>query len=320
MKKDELARIIVLIVAAILAILVIRPFILVLILASIAAYALYPLHKKIHKFIPRLFSALFITTSSLALLVFIVQYGTNIALREIGRAYSVIANFDFSAISPHLETIIRKLIEYSASWFSNQILAVPDLVIGFTMFFIAMFYLLYDGHKIYNAINKLVPLPRDERDDILLKIKRSINSFIYVQLTIGFLQGVIAAIGFYIFGIEYIFFGAMFAAILSILPMMGSFILYSGIAIFFMLTGHVLLGVGFLIYGVGLSGTLDIIIKPILFGKKSQIHPLITFIGVFGGLKVLGVAGVILGPVIISIAVTLFSEFMQGYKREIRGA
>ncbi len=314
MEKGTITKIAILAIAASLIILIVKPFILVLLLAAIVAYAFYPLHKLLKKKINNLPSSLIITSSVIFVLALAIQTGTNLALREIGSAYKLITSINIT--SSYLETLMRKILENLTSWFSHQIIAFPELVIGIIIFFIAMFYFLYDGERFYKSIDKLIPLKNKDKKDINLKIKKSINSFIYVQLVIGILQGIIAAIAFYMFGLKYILFAAIAAAILSILPMMGSFILYTGVALFFILTNQIWLGIGILVYGIGISGTLDLIIKPILFGKRTRIHPLITFIGIFGGLKALGLPGVILGPVILSISFTLIREFMKHYKNE----
>ncbi len=314
MEKTLIIKLAVLIAAAALAIMILKPFILILLLAATIAYAFYPLHKILTKKIHRLFSALLITSGVLAALILIIQTGTNLALKEMGKAYSVITKI--SVNNPQIQEIIRKLLENLTNWFSHQILAIPELVISLVMFFIAMFYLMYDGKKFYTSFEKLIPLPKQEKTAIFKKIKNSINSFIYIQILIGLIQAFVAIIGFKIFGLEYVFFGALAAAILSILPMLGSFLLYLSIAAYFIISGQIWLGIGIMIFGIGISGTIDIVLKPIFFGRRIRIHPLITFIGVFGGIKALGISGVILGPVFLSIAYTLFQEFMKTYKNE----
>ncbi len=315
MKKEEVIKFGSLIAVLIPAALIIKPFISTLLLAAIVSYGIYPFHKKLIKKIPRSISSLLITSSIIIGLIALIQVGTRLALNEMGRAYTFIANINYGQLSPKLEPFFRKIMEKLISWFSSQIGALPDLIITMIIFFIAMFYMLYRGEKFYKKITKLIPINTKEKNLILTKIKNSINAFIYIQLSIGILQGIVAATGFMIFGIEYVFFAAIGAALLSIIPVLGSAMLYLGASIILILSGRVFAGIGLLIFGIGISGTLDVIIKPMLFGRKIKANPLLNFIGIFGGLKLLGIAGAILGPVILSVAYALIEEILRNYNK-----
>ena len=318
MKKEDLVKIISLGVISLIAALVIKPFILIIALAAIVAYSFYPVHKFLIRKLHPVLSSLIITSSVIAVLVTAIQFGTNLALKEIGTAYRLLTSIKYDQLSPYLEDLMRRVLEQFVSWFSHQIIAIPELILSMIIFFIGMFYFLYDGKKFYDTLIQISPLNKNEQESIFKGITKSIDSFVYIQLLIGIIQGLLAAFCFYIFGIKYILFGAILAGILSILPLMGSFWLYLFIAIAFILNGSLWMGIGVIVYGLGLSATLDAIIKPILFGKRMKIHPLTSFIGIFGGLKVFGVVGIIIGPIIISIAITLWSEFLKRYKDEAK--
>jgi len=140
------------------------------------------------------------------------------------------------------------------------------------------------------------------------------NAFLKAHIIIGILQGIICAIGFYIFGLsEYVLIGALAAALLSILPIIGPYILYVPVGIIVVLQGHTGLGAGLIIYGLAFGSLLDYVVRPEIVGKYASMHPLAVLLGVLGGLAVFGIVGVFVGPIVLGLCVTVI-ESLSDYR------
>jgi predicted PurR-regulated permease PerM len=106
---------------------------------------------------------------------------------------------------------------------------------------------------------------------------------------------------------------AGFAAfIFSIFPMIGPHALYLVVGAVLILQGNWITGIVVLAYGLPLSLLLDYLVRPYLAGKVSTIHPLIILLGIFGGASSMGFAGLILGPITLSITIAFIKGYLKG--------
>ncbi len=287
----------------------IRPFVLTIIFAAIIAYLLLPLHKRIVK------SGLNkrLTSFALTFIIFLsfigfIEYGLRLLITEFDRFYALVTTFNVGSISPQVQDIATVVFSRALSGLSELVVSLPMLVLSVVIFFISLYYFMIEHENISKFFTKILPFSKTEQKEMITKIKQSIDAFVYVQLVIAVIQGIVAAIGFYIFGLPYALLAGFIIALLSLLPAIGPEAFYAVVSIYLMLTDRLFPGVGILIYGLILGMSLDYIVRPYLFGRKAKLHPLITFVGVFSGLVVFGIVGIIIGPVLIAIALTLLNR------------
>ena len=99
--------------------------------------------------------------------------------------------------------------------------------------------------------------------------------------------------------------------ILSLLPLIGTAIIWLPIGIMLLVEGHVFAGLGILIYSAVLTSNVDNLIRPKIISKKANIHPVLVLIGVFGGLKLFGFVGVVAGPLILALLLVLLKFYHE---------
>ena len=140
------------------------------------------------------------------------------------------------------------------------------------------------------------------KNQIFKKVRSTIDSLVFGEIIISVVEGIIASLLFYLLGINSPIFFGMLVGIFALLPVLGPATIYFPIAIYKFLQGEYLIGalIWILSFTI-LSLLLDTIIKPKVLGMKGHIHPLIIIIGVFGGITVFGLPGLILGPIILVI-------------------
>lgn len=306
--KASQVKLFVMLVMLALAFLVIKPYIITIIVAAIAAYLLWPLHKHIKSKIGDFTSALLLTSSSLVVVLLAMYYGINLLIEESTNFYRFLSEIDLSYFGPVAQDIARLITTKLVSIVSEQIVTIMHIIIAGVIFFVSLFYFLKEGPAIYKEIVSNMPFESDHKKKLIKNITHYLDAFIHVQVVIGVIQGILAAIGFWFFGLPYPILAGVAAGVLSILPGIGPYVLYIpvGLAAYYMFGFST--AVGIIVYGLTLGSIMDYLVRPFFYGKRVRMHPLIIFLGIFGGIEFFGFVGIIIGPIILSIAIALFKE------------
>lgn len=199
--------------------------------------------------------------------------------------------------------ITEKLKEYANFVISKAETILVEIPSAFFSFFITLFttfFMLRDGKSFSSLLKNLIPLSDTEIQYYFENLKKVIYvTFLGVLLT-AFAQGLIAFIAFYLIGIKSALLLGVVTAVASLIPVVGSAIVWIPLAIFLILKGLILKGVLVIIVGLLFISTVDNFVRPIFLHQYLSLHLLLTFFSLFGGIKAFGFIGIFLGPVIIS--------------------
>jgi predicted PurR-regulated permease PerM len=168
-----------------------------------------------------------------------------------------------------------------------------------------LFFLLRDEELMVGAVRRLLPLTPGEIDLAWSRVSAAMRASVYGRVLVGIVQGVLGGIMFYALGLPAALFWTVIMAVLSMLPVVGAFVVWVPAALFLLLTGHWIQALILTIYGVGIIHTADNILYPVLVGPRMGMHPLVLFITLIGGVFAFGAAGIILGPAIAAVALAL---------------
>lgn len=181
----------------------------------------------------------------------------------------------------------------------------------FFMFFI-LYFMLINSRKMQNTIYEYMPL----RDDNVVKLEREVHSMVMSNAIgiplIAFAQGVVGLIGYLIIGVDEPFFWFGVTCIAGMLPVVGAALAYIPMAIIAFANDRTGQGVFLLVYGFGVIGVIDNVLRFTLLKRLADVHPLTTVFGVIIGLNLFGFIGLIFGPLLIS----LFMLFLKIYSSE----
>jgi predicted PurR-regulated permease PerM len=130
----------------------------------------------------------------------------------------------------------------------------------------------------------------------------------------GIIQGILGGFGFAIFGLHSPFLLGTVIAFMAFLPVIGASVVFIPAGIILIVQGKFWLGIGYLIYNVLYSSIIEYVIKPRLIGKRMQMNSFFVFIGIIGGIKLFGMIGIVYGPLIITIFLTLAEIYRLEYK------
>ncbi len=213
---------------------------------------------------------------------------------------SLFASYEFSAeVGSIIHSFVIKITNSLTNSFSNLILDFPILFLQFLVVSFTFFFLLRDKDLFVAYIRSLLPFSKQVEKEIFESSKDITYSVVYGQVVIGFLQGVIVGIGFFVLGVPNALFLAFLACLAGILPIIGTTIVWIPVAIYLLIEGNIFSTITLTIFGL-ISNIVDNLLRPIIVSKRARMHPAIVLISMIGGIFFFGVIGFILGPLIIA--------------------
>jgi len=188
--------------------------------------------------------------------------------------------------------------------------AVGFLVnLGFVSF--TMFYLFMDGHKAAQFLRDWVPLERSQSHALLIRAGEIISASVYGVVVLAIIQGTLGGLAFWMLGLPSALLWGVVMIILATIPMLGTFVVWVPAAIFLAASGHYGKALFLTFWGSVVIGMSDNLLRPTLVGKKARMHDLLIFFAVLGGLKAFGVLGILMGPVVLAVSMTLLEAFRR---------
>lgn len=228
-------------------------------------------------------------------------FKTQIDKWEHSLNYSVSDQINTSEITSWVSTNLQNL----AGGTFNAFIAIG------IMYFL-LYYMLTFQDKIRNSLDEYLPI---NHENLMLIGKESDNmvkaNAIGIPL-VAFVQGIVALIGFLIFGVPNPFFWFVITTIGSMIPFVGTAIGIVPVTILMFAQGEDWQAIAILIYGIVVVGSSDNVIRLYVLRRLSDVHPLITLIGVVVGVPLFGFIGLIFGPLLVS----LFLLIVMIYKKE----
>jgi len=194
--------------------------------------------------------------------------------------------------------------------------AVYDLLLFF-IFCYTMFFFLKDGHTLMEKILASVPMNEVDQKRLLDKFLSVTRATIKGTLVIAVLQGTLAGLAFRVVGIDSAVFWGTVMAVLSIMPLIGSPIIWIPAVIVLAVSGQYLQAAGLALFCSLIVGQIDNILRPILVGRDTQMHELFIFFGTLGGIGMFGVFGFIIGPVIAALFVTVWDIYGETFNEAL---
>ncbi len=198
-----------------------------------------------------------------------------------------------------------------ADWIPQAIQSVGAFVIGMVITVITAYYALFQGESFVAQLKRASPMDDQMEGEFLREAKLTVDGVIKGQVVSAVLQGGLGYIAFVVAGIPNAIFWGFVMAILSFLPLIGAFLVWAPAAVYLLSIGQTAMGVGMIIWGVLVISSVDNIVKPLIIGKESALHPLLAFLGVLGGLVAFGIMGFIMGPLVLSLFAAVFKVLAQ---------
>ena len=222
---------------------------------------------------------------------------------------------DFTA-SIDINNLARSAAAYVggnlAGFFGNSVRIITQLVV---MLFL-LFFLLRDRTFALASLRSLLPLQEHESTELLDRVGNTILATALGRLTIAAVQGVLAGLAFWVLGVPGVILWAFTLTACAMIPAFGSFLVWGPVAIYLGLTGHWGKAALLAVWGAVIVSTIDNILYPILVGSHLRAHTAVILLSVLGGIAVFGPIGIVLGPVLFTLASTLLDIWHQRTTRQ----
>jgi predicted PurR-regulated permease PerM len=216
---------------------------------------------------------------------------------------------DFDAAMEKLATAIAGSFQTLASRAVNIGQYAFSFLLALGVMLYLSFFLLRDGNTLSARVFGAVPLQAEQRQALLDTFVTVIRATIKGSLVVAILQGIIGGLLFWALNINAPILWGVAMAVLAFLPVVGTGLIWLPVAIYMLATGLVVKGVILILGGVFVIGMVDNIVRPILVGRDTRIPDYMVLISTLGGLAVFGANGVVIGPVIAAMFVTLWTKF-----------
>ncbi|MHC4547885.1 MAG: AI-2E family transporter [Planctomycetota bacterium] len=210
-----------------------------------------------------------------------------------------------------------KVTEFAMTLLGPTVDALSDIVrflfgllAGIAFVTLSIFFFYRDGPAAVQALRGLLPMSEEDRDAVISDIQGAINAAVRGGLLTALAQGFLGFIILLILGIGKPALLASAMALASLIPLVGTAVVWVPIAAWLAIDGEVTRSLVLAGYGVLVIGTADNFLRPLLVGQHMEAHPLLLFFGTLGGLAMFGFAGIVLGPVVVAL-LTLTTRILR---------
>jgi predicted PurR-regulated permease PerM len=218
---------------------------------------------------------------------------------------------------PELSNSVKNAANYSVGLIQSVYRGVVGSVVGVFVMFFTLFYFFIDGKRIIKKIMGLSPM-RDVHERLLIDEFISMTrATLKGTVVIGLLQGVLGGVAFAIAGIVSPILWTVIMIVLAIIPAVGAGLVIFPAAIIMLILGHVWQAIFLFIVGFFVS-TIDNFLRPKLVGNDTQMHSLAVFFATIGGLKMFGIIGFIVGPIVMALMLAMWKIYAIEFKSQLQ--
>jgi len=203
-----------------------------------------------------------------------------------------------------------------AQWLSRQAVNVlggaAQATLTLLIAFFGLYYLLLSGNETWQRFRAFLPFSPSSADELRDRFFSLTHATLLGTFLIALLQGSIIGFAFYIVGLPAPMVWGVTAAFASILPMIGTGLVWVPGVIILLIQGRVGSAITLAAISILVASSVDNIVRPMVYRKVSDIHPMITLVGAFAGVRYFGLLGVLLGP----LAIVYFLELVRLYRKD----
>jgi predicted PurR-regulated permease PerM len=211
----------------------------------------------------------------------------------------------------------ERIATFLASRLAGLVKHLFAFVVDLFIVIFALFFMFRDGDDIVRGLSHLVPLDESIQNDMLRESRDLIFASVAVALVIAVLQGVLGGLAFTVGGISSPLFWAVLIAFFSLVPVVGSALIWAPAALYLAFSGH--WGRAIVVVAIcgGVAGLADNIVRPLLLRNRTRLNELLLFLGVLGGLQEFGLLGLVVGPMVVAAAMGVFRVYVEHRDRQV---
>ena len=249
------------------------------------------------------------------------------ALRDVElldrfRGLPFIGSFLADLQSIPLEQILRESLSAGSSFIieitQRSFVSVTMTMLNFVVVLFVMFFLFVDGPGFVEKIRDAIPMPNSEFDQIVRETLNTTSATLISTVIIGLIEGAYATVLFLAFGLPSPFLWGVIVMILSMIPLVGTNLVLLPAGFILIATGRVVSGLLLIVLGFGGVALTQNVLRPVLLGGRTGLHPALVLFATIGGIAWLGLIGFLVGPVVASLFIVVWRIFTRRYAEELQ--
>ena len=310
--------------------LIARPFLIPIFLAVMIAIVFHPIHLRVEGWVHGRNLAALSSTVLVLLMVVVptVILGTMVA-REAHALYVILSekSAEQGGWNPYAMHFVDRLSAWAGryvdlskvdirgdlvrsleqtshwlfSWGTHFVTNIVSFFVGALIAFLTLFFLFREGELIKQQLAAFLPLRPDQFERLFNGISNSIVANVYGCLAVGAAQGVLMSLAFWALGLPSPILWGLVTALCSLLPIVGSFVVWGPTTIYLLVSGHWVKGLILLIWSALVISQIDHVLRTWVTSQRANMHPLLMFFALLGGVEAFGPLGVFIGPVVVSV-------------------
>jgi predicted PurR-regulated permease PerM len=301
----------------------VSPFLSGIIGAAILYVILVPVHRWLTRWIHPGFSAallaigaaLLILGPGVWILTLIISESPNVAKRLLE---SDVTNrlqtlqIGGVALGAHVTQGANAMISWTSSHIFGVFGQVTAATLNLAIALIGLYFLLRSADELWAWARDLIPFSDENVEMLRVRFFSITQAMVLGTLLTSILQGTIVGVGFFVVGLPYPIFWGVVTGFASILPVFGSALVWLPGVVVLLAQREYGAAIGLAVIGAGIASNLDNVVRPIVYRRVSNLHPMTTLLGAFAGVAYFGLIGVLLGP----LAISFFVELVEIYRSE----
>ncbi len=215
-----------------------------------------------------------------------------------------------------LQEIVSAEGARAAAMVGNVLSATGSVLFQGVLMLVALYFLLLDGPQLVEWLNDAIPLKRGQVSELLRDFRQVTVTVLVSTIATGLVQSVIATFGYLLAGVPNPLFFGITTFVVSLVPFLGATVMVVAVALVKLATGHPGAALFLGLWGFGVVGMMDNVVKPLFIRGGVPIHGAVVFFALFGGLAAFGPIGFLVGP----LAVTFIVAVVRMYRRDFGGS
>jgi predicted PurR-regulated permease PerM len=314
-----------------LSLLIVLPFLTWILVGLILAFALTPLNDRLSRRLGSGLSAGLSILVGLFLIVLPIVVILGVAARQASQLFAEFEPGDVSQIDDVIAERLGVQVDVAAlhDAFSGAVRTgarglagnlfsiiggLPELFIGFTVLFFVLFYLLKDGDQAVAWFRTVLPLEPAVREELFEETNLLLYNSLVGTVVVAGAQAVLLGVAFLVLGLGNIVFWIVTTFVAAMIPLVGASIIWIPGSIYLLVVGRPVPALALFVFGAVIISTVDNILRPIVMRRGTQLSPVVTIVGIFGGIALFGFVGLFIGPIVLGMMKLIIDIFVREYR------
>lgn len=328
MNKEQGFLLLVLGASGVVSLLIVRPFVQYVLAAALLAYVLRPLNERLQPVVGRQAAPAVVMLVAAVVVIPPVAYLMLLVVRDL----IALSEGESGLETAEIETTIREttgrevelaetidalgaeLLEVLFADAAAIVAFGVEFSLGLALALFVVYYLLRDGGRFVAWIIDVAPMGDAVCTRLLAQIDDTTRGVVNGHLLVAVLQGLVGGLGLFVAGVPNAAFWTFAMIVLSLLPLIGAFLVWAPAAAYLFAVGQSTAGIFLFAYGTIVVSLVDNYARPLFIDREAELNPAVIIIGVFGGTYALGVTGLFLGPIVLAVFAATIAAFDEEYE------